>query len=215
MWDLGWGLLRWRGCGNLKSCLLPTPPHNHEIQKSLPNLFALYPLIRVSCKMKDVVILSPMEVTHRHSQSNQPRVCGWSQSFSSSWFCWGLIQGSLLSFSLAGHVHKAPWRTPAFMQLKTLFLLSYNFLFNWLHSFSIIQIHSFISIFGYTRSIIQIHSTTAIWNYGHSILCIHSNLHGCSAKNSSIRTSIHMKMHIMHVNVHNVSMLGYAAQHIY
>lgn len=65
-----------RGCGNLKSCLLPTPPHNHEIQKSLPNLFALYPLIRVSCKMKDVVIFSPMEVTHRHSQSNQPRVCG-------------------------------------------------------------------------------------------------------------------------------------------
>jgi hypothetical protein len=149
--------------------------------------------------MKDVVILSPMEVTHQHSQSNQPRLSGWSQSFSSSWFCWGLIHGSLLSFSLAGHVHKAPWRTPAVMHLKTLFLLSYNFLFNWLHSFSIIQIHS----------------TRAIWNYGHSILCIHSNLHGRSVKNSSIWMPIHIKMLIMHVNVHNVLMLEYAAQHIY
>ncbi len=83
------------------------------------------------------------------------------------------------------------------------------------YTFSIIQIHSSISIFGYTHSIIQIHSTTAIWNYGHSILCIHSNLHGCSAKNSSVWMSIHMKMHIMHVNAHNVLTIGYAAQHIY
>jgi len=78
------------------------------------------------------------------------------------------------------------WRTPAVMDLKTLFLLSYNFSINRLHSFSMIQIHS----------------TRAILNYGHSILCIHSNLHGCSAKNSSIWKSVHMNMHIMHVNVH-------------
>jgi hypothetical protein len=123
--------------------------------------------------------------------------------------------GACYPFPLQAVFISPQWRTPAVMHLKTLFLLSYNFSFNQLHSFSMIQIRSIISIFCYIHSIIHIHSTRAKSNYGHSILCIYSNLHGCSAKNSSIWMSIHMNMHIMHINVHNVLMLGYAAKKNY
>jgi len=44
--------------------LLASHPTIMRFKKVCQIFCALYPLIRVSCKMKDVVIFPPMEVTH-------------------------------------------------------------------------------------------------------------------------------------------------------